>query len=367
MANPFLFQPFLLRELEIRNRLWVAPMCQYSALATEGADAGVPGDWHVQHLGALARGGAGMVMVEATAVTPEGRISPNCLGLWNDTQQQAFARIVPLAHAHGARIGIQLAHAGRKASSYPWFAHYDAGTSVPAEEGGWQTVAPSEVAFGNMADPRALSSDEVRDLIAAFLAAADRAVSAGFDVVEVHAAHGYLLHEFLSPLTNLRQDEFGGTAENRATPVREIVRGIRAAHPDLPIIVRVSGEEWVEGGFDVEACAQLVRWLKDDGADLIDASSAGNVADARIAIGPGYQVWVADRLRAEGLPVGAVGLITAPEQAEHILATGQADVISLGRPLLANPHLPLSWAHTLKAPNAAELVPDQYWRANFSS
>jgi len=363
MANPLLFQPFNLRGLTVRNRLWVAPMCQYSA-ASSGDSIGAPHDWHLQHLGALARGGAGLVVVEATAVVSEGRISPNDLGLWNDTQQRAFARVASLAHEHGAHIGIQLAHAGRKASTYPWFPGAPEG-SVPLGEGGWQTVAPSPIAFPGLADPRALSADEVRGTIAAFIAAASRAVSAGFDAVEIHAAHGYLLHEFLSPLSNHREDEYGGSAENRALIVREIVRGIRAAHPELPIIVRISGDEWVEGGFDVEAATQLARWLREDGADMIDASSAGNTADARIPVGPSYQVWIAERLRAAGLPVSAVGLITSAAQAESVLATGQADVISLGRPVLANPHLPISWAHELRAPGAAELVPPQYSRARF--
>ncbi len=363
MADPLLFQPFQLRGLEIRNRLWAAPMCQYSAEA-EGPLAGAPTDWHVQHLGGLGRGGAGLVMVEATAVVPEGRISPNDLGLWNDAQEQAFARIVPLVRAHGARIGIQLAHAGRKASTYPALPEQPSG-SVPVGEGGWRTVAPSAVPFTGLADPRALTDSEVRETIAAFLTAADRAVRAGFDVVEVHAAHGYLLHEFLSPLSNLREDEYGGSPDHRARPLREIVRGIRAAHPGLPVIVRVSADEWVEGGFDVEAAAQLTGWLREDGADLVDVSSAGNIAEARIAIGPSYQVRFAERLRREGLPVGAVGLITSAEQAEAVLATGQADVVSLARPLLANPHLPISWAHRLRAPGAAELVPPQYRRARF--
>lgn len=340
-------------------------MCQYSANATSGADAGVPGDWHLLHLGALGRGGAGLVMVEATAVTPEGRISPNCLGLWNDTQQQAFANIIPRVQEFGARIGVQLAHAGRKASSYPWFPQYDAGTSVPEAEGGWQTVAPSAVPFAEMAHPRALTTAEVHEVIEAFVAAAGRAVAAGFDVVEIHAAHGYLLHEFLSPLSNMRDDEFGGSLENRAKPLRAIVHGIRAAHPALPVLVRISGDEWTPDGFTIEEATQLVSWLAEDGVDFVDASSGGNDPSVRIPIGPGYQVWIADRLRGHGVPIGAVGLITSATQAESILASGQADVISLGRPLLANPHLPISWANALGAPTAAELAPVQYWRANF--
>lgn len=365
MADPLLFQPFELRGLEIRNRLWVAPMCQYSA-ESDGELAGAPNDWHLQHLGALGRGGAGLVMVEATAVSPEGRISPNDLGLWNDEQRRAFARIVPVVQAHGARIGIQIAHAGRKASTYnPWTSDQPEG-AVPIGEGGWQPVAPSATAFPGLTSPRALTADEVHETIAAFIASADRAVQAGFDVVEVHAAHGYLLHEFLSPLSNLRDDDYGGSPESRARPLREIVRGIRAAHPELPIVVRVSGDEWTPGGFDVEAAAQLAGWLGEDGADMVDASSAGNTANAKITTGPSYQVWIAERLRREGLPVSAVGMITSAAQAESILATGQADIVSLGRPLLANPHLPVTWAHELRAPSSAALIPPQYRRARFA-
>jgi 2,4-dienoyl-CoA reductase-like NADH-dependent reductase (Old Yellow Enzyme family) len=324
----------------------------------------VPGDWHVQHLGGLGRGGAGLVMVEATGVVPEGRISPLCLGLYDDEQEAAFARIVPLVQAHGARIGIQLAHAGRKASTYPSLPGQPSG-SVPESDGGWQTVAPSALPFGDYATPRELSEAEVEGVVGSFVAAARRAVRAGFDVVEVHAAHGYLLHEFLSPLSNTREDAYGGSSENRARPVREIVRAIRAEFPELPIVVRVSGDEWVPGGFGPDDAAQLAGRLADDGADLIDCSSGGNVTDAPVRVGPSYQVHVAARVREAGLPVGAVGLITSAEQAEGILVTGQADVVSLARPLLANPHLPITWAHELRAPSAAALVPPQYARARF--
>lgn len=364
MADPLLFQPFMLRQLEIRNRLWVPPMCQYSADA-DGPSIGAPNDWHMQHLGALGRGGAGLVVVEATSVTPEGRISPQDLGLWNDTQEAAFARLVPLVRAHGARVAIQLAHAGRKASTYRGFPGEDRG-SIDASHGGWQTVAPSALAFPGLADPRPLATEEVYQVIDSFAAAADRAVRAGFDAVEIHAAHGYLIHEFLSPLSNQREDEFGGSAENRARLLREIVRRIRATHPDLPILVRISGDEWVEGGFDVKAATTLVSWLQDDGADFVDASSGGNAMPTNIRVGPSYQVWIAERLRRGGLPVGAVGLITSAAQAEGILASGQADVISVGRPLLANPHLPITWAHELRAQRADELVPAQYHRARFA-
>ncbi|CAG7606209.1 NADH:flavin oxidoreductase/NADH oxidase [Leucobacter soli] len=364
MANPLLFQPLTLRGLEVRNRLWVSPMCQYSAIASSGADEGVPGDWHVAHLGGLARGGAAVVMVEATAVVPEGRISPRCLGLYSDEQEAAFSRIVPQVQAHGARIGIQLAHAGRKASVHPHLPGYP-DAAVPEDEGGWQPVAPTAIPFGDLATPRELELDEIPGVIEAFVEASRRAVRAGFDLIEVHAAHGYLLHEFLSPLSNRRSDGYGGSPENRARLTREIVRALRAEHPDLPIVVRISGDEWVEGGFGREDSAQLVGWLAEDGADLIDCSSGGNVPRAPIPVGPSYQVGIADRVRTAGLPVGAVGLITSAEQAEGILATGQADIISLGRPLLADPHLPISWAHRLRAEDAAALVPPQYWRARF--
>lgn len=341
-------------------------MCQYSALSSDGENAGVPGDWHMQHLGALGRGGAGLVVVEATAVVPEGRISPMCLGLWNDTQLHAFAPIVQVVKSHGARIGVQLAHAGRKASSFPWFRQYEAGTSVPADQGGWQTVAPSALAFATMSDPRELTVDDIDEVVSAFVAAAGRAQAAGFDVVEIHAAHGYLIHEFLSPHSNHRTDEYGGSLENRARLLRQIVSGIRSAHPELPVMARLSGDEWTEHGHTVAEAQQLVQWLVEDGVDFIDASSGGNQPEVRIPIGPGYQVWIAQKLRGLGVPVGTVGMITSAEQAETILATGQADVVSLGRPVLANPNLPLAWAAELRAPSFDQLVPDQYWRANFA-
>ena len=360
MANPLLFQPFTLRDLAIRNRLWVAPMCQYSA----DAEDGVPVDWHFAHLSALGRGGAGLVMTEATAVVPEGRISPRDLGLWNDEQETAFARIADAVHAHGARIGVQLAHAGRKASTFPALPGFDRG-SVPVSAGGWQTVAPSAVAFEGFDEPRALETAELEPLIAAFVDAATRAVRAGIDVVQVHAAHGYLLHEFLSPLSNRRDDDYGGDLTGRARIVREIVRAIRAEHPALPIVVRVSAEDWVEGGFSVDEAETLAGWLAEDDADLVDVSSGGNSPTLPPRIGPSYQVELAAQVRRGPLPVGAVGLITSAAQAEGILATGQADVVSLARPLLVNPHLPLAWAHELRAVDADALVPGQYTRAQF--
>ncbi len=363
MPDPLLFRPFELRGLETRNRLWISPMCQYSC-PSEGPETGVPGDWHLQHIGALARGGAGLVMVEATGVVPEGRISPNCPGLWNDAQERAFARLVGVAHAHGARIGIQLGHAGRKGSVHPMLPS-SPDASVPASEGGWATVAPSAIAFGGLAAPHALGTEGIAGVRDAFLAAADRAVRAGFDAVELHAAHGYLLHEFLSPFSNERDDRYGGGPENRARLLREIARGIRAAHPGLPLLVRISATEWTPGGFDLDAATQVAGWLSEDGVDLVDVSSAANLPGVRVPVGPSYQVALAARVRTAGLPVGAVGLITSAEQAEGILASGQADVVFIGRAALENPHLPIAWAHRLGAPTARELVPGPYFRARF--
>jgi 2,4-dienoyl-CoA reductase-like NADH-dependent reductase (Old Yellow Enzyme family) len=358
VADPILFHPITVRNLEIRNRLWVAPMCQYSAVD------GFVGDWHLQHLGGLARGGAGLVTMEATGVVPEGRISPNCPGIWSDDHVAALRRVVEAVHAHGARIGIQLAHAGRKGSTYPSLPGMPVG-SVPLSEGGWETVAPSAIAFGEYAVPRALELAELPEVVQAFAAGADRAVRAGFDLVEIHAAHGYLLHEFLSPLSNRRTDAYGGDLAGRSRLLLEVVRAIRTTHPTLPISVRISATEWVEGGFTVEEATELSSMLAEAGADFVSVSSAANVPNAPIPVGPSYQVGLAAEVRRGPLPVGAVGLITSATQAEGILATGQADVILLARPLLTNPHLPISWAHELRAPAAASLVPPQYARARF--
>lgn len=359
MSTPLLFQPFHLRGLEVRNRLWVSPMCQYSAISDVGPGEGVPGVWHLQHLGSLSRGGAGLVMVEATAVRADGRITPGCLGLYSDEQEEAFTRLVPAVKAHGGRVGIQLAHAGRKGSVYrelPGFPE----ASVPIDEGGWQTVAPTSAPFDLLSPPRRLTLPEIHQIVDAFVESSRRAVRAGFDVVEVHAAHGYLLHEFLSPISNDRTDEYGGDETGRARLTREVVRAIRAENPDLPIIVRISASEWIEDGQTPEVSLQLASWLREDGADLIDCSSGGNVPSAPIQVGPAYQVQFAATIRRCGLPVGAVGLINSAEQAETILKLGLADVISLGRPLLANPHLPIMWAHQLRNESAADLVPPQY-------
>ena len=298
-----LFNPMTLRSLTMRNRLWVAPLCQYSVTEADG----VPTDWHLAHLGSFARGGAGLVMAEATAVTPEGRISPHDTGIWADDQREAWRRIVQFVHSQGAAAGLQLAHAGRKASVYPEWGettegHSGSGT-MPVEQGGWQTVSASPIAFEGYEPPVSLDAQGIEDVRLAFIAAARRAVDAGFDLVEVHAAHGYLLHQFLSPLSNGRADEWGGSLENRARLLLDIVRGVRAeVGPDLPVLVRFSGTDWTEGGWDEQQTATVAAWALEAGADLFDISSGGLVR-ARIPVGPGYQVPLAEHVRtASGSP-----------------------------------------------------------------
>ena len=351
-----LFTPITLRDVTARNRVWVTPMCQYSAVD------GVPNDWHLVHLGSLARGGAGLVFTEATAVTPEGRISPEDTGLWNDRQQQAWARIVEFVHGQGATAGIQLAHAGRKASTYSGFTQQRGG--VPDTDGGWRPVAPSNHPYpGLREDPEPLDADGIAGIVSAFGDAAVRALTAGFDVLEVHAAHGYLLHEFLSPLSNHREDEYGGSFDNRVRLVREVVQEIRRrVDGGVPLVVRLSATDWVDGGWSADETVRLAALLAEDGTDLIDTSTGGNVP-ADIPVGPGYQVPFARRVRLEaGIPSGAVGLITEPKQAEEILTEGSADVILLGRELLRDPHWPLRAAHEL-GETGRELWPVQYRRA----
>jgi 2,4-dienoyl-CoA reductase-like NADH-dependent reductase (Old Yellow Enzyme family) len=352
-----LFEPISLRGLTVRNRVWLAPMCQYSA--TDG----VPGDWHLTHLGARATGGFGLILTEASAVVPEGRISPQDAGIWNDEQERAWSRIVDFVHEQGAAIGVQLAHAGRKASTYrPWA---EGSGSVPADDGGWPTAAPSPVAFPGYAEPQALSVEEIAEVVTAFAAATERAVRAGFDTVEVHAAHGYLLHQFLSPLSNQREDRYGGSFDNRVRFLLETVDAVRAAQPDsAPLLVRISGTDWLEGGWDLEQSTRLAGLLKEHGVDLVDVSSGGN-APASIPVGPGYQVPLATGVRTAGLPTGAVGLITEPEQAEKILANGEADVVLLARAALREPAWPLRAAHELGVPPDEAPWPVQYTRAHW--
>jgi len=306
------------------------------------------------------------VFTEASAVTPEGRISPQDAGIWNDEQAAAWRRIVDFVHGQGAPIGVQLAHAGRKASTYrPWAPEHG---TVPASEGGWTAVAPSPVAFEGYAVPKPLALPELAEVVTAFADAARRAVATGFDTVEVHAAHGYLLHEFLSPLSNRRDDAYGGSFDNRVRLLLETVDAVRAAIPDgMPLVVRISGTDWVDGGWDVEQSTRLGRRLREHGVDLVDVSSGGN-APASIPVGPGYQVPLsADVRRGADVPTGAVGLITEPAQAEKVLANGEADVVLLARAALREPAWPLRAAHELGVPADEAGWPDQYkrgvWRA----
>lgn len=349
-----LFTPFKLGNVRLRNRIVVSPMCEYSATH------GVPNDWHLVHLGSRAVGGAGLVMTEATGVSPEGRISPADTGLWNDQQESAWRRIVDFIHSQHAVAGIQLAHAGRKASTdVPW----RGGKPLAVAEGGWCTVAPSAIPFAaGYATPQALDKAGIAKIVTDFANATRRSREAGFDVVEVHAAHGYLLHEFLSPLSNHRDDEYGGSLENRARLLREIIAAVRHEWPaPRPLVVRVSATDWVENGCGIDECVELARLLKADGVNLIDCSSGGNIADAKIPLGPGYQVPFAARIRREAdIATAAVGLITDAHQAQDILARGDADLIVMARELLRDPYFPRRAAKELGVEIAA---PNQYLRA----
>ena len=338
-----LFQPLTLRGLTLPNRIAASPMCQYQAVE------GVAQDWHLVHYGGLAQGGAGLVLTEATAVVPEGRISPDDLGLWNAAQAEALGRVVRFITSQGAVPGVQLAHAGRKASNpAPW----KGSGSLPPATGGWVPVAPTALPFdAGWTLPTALDAAGLAGVVQAFVDAAHRALAAGFQVAEIHAAHGYLLHQFLSPLTNRREDAYGGSFANRTRLLREVVAAVRDGWPErLPVFVRLSATDWVEGGWDLEQSVELAKALSDLGVDLVDCSSGGLVPRADIPLGPGYQVPFAARIRAEaGLPTGAVGLITDPQQAEDILAQGSSDLVLLGRELLRNPRWPLATAQTLRA------------------
>jgi 2,4-dienoyl-CoA reductase-like NADH-dependent reductase (Old Yellow Enzyme family) len=340
-----LFSTFKLRSVTLRNRIGVSPMCQYSS------EDGFASDWHLVHLGAFATGGAGLVITEAAAVSPEGRISPHDLGIWKDEHIEALARITSFVRANGAAPAIQLAHAGRKASTRrPW--ERPSG-KVTTEEGGWEDVfAPSGVAFADhYPTPRAITEGEIQRTVEDFAVAARRSLDAGFQVIEIHAAHGYLLHSFLSPLSNLRDDRYGGSFENRIRLMVEVVDAVRRALPDeTPLFVRISASDWAEGGWTLEESIDLARRLKDGGVDLVDCSSGGLVPYAKIELGPGYQVPFAERIRREaGIPTAAVGLITEARQAEQVLAEERADVVLLAREMLRNPRWPLEAAHDLGA------------------
>jgi 2,4-dienoyl-CoA reductase-like NADH-dependent reductase (Old Yellow Enzyme family) len=352
---PGLFDELKLRSLTLRNRIAVSPMCEYSS-----AD-GLANDWHMVHLGSRAVGGAAIVFTEAAAVTAEGRISPQDLGIWNDAQRDALTPVVSFVNAQGAAAGIQLAHAGRKASlRRPW----DPPGVVPVSEGGWARVdGPSAIAFAdNFLTPHEMTEAEIAGVVAAFVAATKRSLAAGFKVVELHAAHGYLIHEFLSPISNTRTDRYGGSFENRTRFARETASAVRTVWPDsLPLFVRISATDYTEGGWDLPQSIELARELKKLGVDLIDCSSGGNVATAKIPLGPGYQVPFAESIKREAqIPTGAVGLITESAQADAIIRTGHADMVLLAREMLRDPYWPLRAAGELQQTIS---WPAQYLRA----
>ena len=336
-----LFSPLKVREIVLKNRIVVSPMCQYSARD------GFAGDWHFVHLGSRAVGGAGLVMTEATAVSPEGRISPSDLGIWKDEQIAGLQRIVTFIREQGSEAGIQLAHAGRKASvSEPW----NGNRLVAEKDGGWPIVAPSPIAFNeHYGMPEELTAAGIRKVIGDFREAARRALEAGFRVIEIHAAHGYLVHQFLSPLSNHRNDEYGGSPDNRVRLLLEIVDAVRTVWPaGYPLMVRISATDWAEGGWRPEDSVYLANLLKDRQVDVIDCSSGGLVPGVKIPVGPSYQVRFAQEVRsAAGLLTGAVGMITDAIQAESILASGQADLVFLAREFLRDPYFPLRAADEL--------------------
>lgn len=343
MPSSVLFEPLEIRSVTFRNRLWVPALCQYSVEKRDG----VPTDWHLVHLGSFAIGGAGLVMTEATGVSPIGRISPQDTGIWNDEQVEAWSRITAFLHERGTVAGMQLAHAGRKASTHRGWDEKQG--TVAAADGGWPTVSASAIAFTGYDAPRELSTAEIAGIVAEFVAGARRAIDAGFDLVEVHAAHGYLLHQFLSPLSNQRTDEYGGSLENRARLVLEVVRGIRAElGNDIPVFVRFSATDYAEGGWDQEQTATVAKWAQEAGADFFDISTGGNISGVTIPLSPGYQVPFADFVGSTAqVPVNAVGLITEARQAELIVESGQADAVMLGREMMRDPHFALRAAHEL--------------------
>lgn len=348
-----LFSPLTIKKATFKNRIVMSPMCQYSA--TDGFS----NDWHLVHLGSRAAGGSGLIISEATAVSPEGRISPGDLGLWSDDHIEGLKRIVSFVHQHGSVAGIQLAHAGRKASTaIPWKGK----GQLDENSGGWQTVAPSGLPFmqGDRI-PEALSKEGILKVVSDFKAAAGRTLVAGFDVIEIHSAHGYLLHEFLSPLSNQRNDEYGGSFENRIRLLLQVIDAIRSVWPsENPLFVRISATDWKEGGWTLEESVRLAFILKDKGVDLIDCSSGGNVYNATIPVGPGYQVPISAEVRKTGILTGTVGLITTARQAELILQEEKADLILFARELLRNPYFPLAAAREL---GVDIKWPEQYLRA----
>jgi 2,4-dienoyl-CoA reductase-like NADH-dependent reductase (Old Yellow Enzyme family) len=352
---PHLFQPLTIRSVTLRNRIGVSPMCQYSA--TDG----VANDWHFVHLGSRAVGGAGLVIVEATAVAPEGRITPGCLGLWSEKHVAPLARIANFMKEHGAVAGIQIAHAGRKASAdLPW----SGGAHLSEAQDGWETIAPSAIPFGDTLTkiPRAMTLVDIARVQNDFVAAAKRALTAGFEWLELHAAHGYLFNEFLSPLTNHRTDEYGGSFENRIRLLLDTTRAVRKVWPEkLPLTVRISAIDWKDGGWQIEDSLALAKLLKAEGVDLMDCSSGGLVPDAKIKVEPGYQVPFAEKIRhGANIATAAVGFITEPKPADDIVRLGQADVVLLARQMLVDPYWP---AHAAEALGYKLPPPNQYARA----
>lgn len=364
MTAADLFTPLRIRDVELRNRIVVSPMCQYSCgpgttETTAHPVEGALGDWHLVHLGSRAVGGAGLIFVEATAVEARGRISPGDAGLWTDAQVEPLARVARFVRAHGAALGVQLAHAGRKASTkLPWLGH----SPLPPGEGGWPVVGPSPIPFApEWAVPHELTREEIRGIQDAFVAAAKRAAAAGVQVLEVHGAHGYLGHSFVSPLSNKRTDEYGGSLVNRARFLVETTRSVRAVWTG-PLFVRVSATDWLEGGTNVEETVQLARWLKEAGADAIDCSSGGAHPSQKIQVGPGYQVPFSERIRRESeVLTTAVGMITEPAQADALVREGKADLVALAREELRDPYWPQRAAKVL---GFKPQVPVQYARAH---
>jgi 2,4-dienoyl-CoA reductase-like NADH-dependent reductase (Old Yellow Enzyme family) len=349
-----LFEPLSIRDITLPSRIVVSPMCQYSC--TDGFAT----DWHLVHLGSRAVGGASLVFTEATAVTAEGRISPQDLGLWKDAHAEPLARIARFVREQGAFPGIQLAHAGRKASTRP---PWDSPPGIPESDGGWTPLAPSAIAFSETYPaPAALDENEIHAVVKAFADSAARALAAGFLVVEIHAAHGYLIHEFLSPVSNKRTDQYGGSLENRTRVLREVVSAVRGVWPEnYPLFVRISATDWIEHGWDLDQSIELARQLRPLGVDVIDCSSGGIAPGIRIPVAPGYQVPFASEIRGEtGILTAAVGMITEPEQAETILREGQADLIVMAREFLRQPYWPMQVAHDLEFPLS---WPVQYLRA----
>lgn len=350
-----LFSPLKIRDIELKNRIAVSPMCQYSCVD------GIMNDWHLVHLGSRAVGGAGLIITEATAVSPEGRISPDDAGIWNEEQVKVLKRITSFIKSQNSVAGIQIAHAGRKASTFsPWKGNGE----VAIEKGGWQTIAPSNLSFNDYyPTPIEMSLSDISLINNQFTKAAQRSIEAGFEIIELHFAHGYLIHEFLSPLSNQRNDEYGGSLENRCRFAIEITKSVREVIPHgTPLFVRISSTDWVESGWDIDQSVQLSKWFKEIGVDLIDSSSGGNVANAKIPAEPGYQIPFAQRIKNEAnILTGGVGLITTADQAEEIIESGQADIVLLAREMLRDPY----WAlHAAKKLNV-DLIdyPKQYLRA----